>query len=156
MEPLWSLVVATGGKRWQMPRAGTRRKQAKTIAVDVVVERCAGLDVQGDSVVAAVRVPGKGKSRRRREQQTCSFRTTIDQLEQVGDWLAGFGVTLVGMEATGVYWRAVFLGARAALRVLALERLASPSANSAQTGSRAAQRQAAFEASTGGQRPLPT
>jgi transposase len=51
---------------------------------------------------------GGAKSRRRREQQTCSFRTTIDQLEQVGDWLAGFGVTLVGMEATGVYWRPVF------------------------------------------------
>jgi hypothetical protein len=28
MEP----VVATGGKRWQMPRARTGRKQAKTVA----------------------------------------------------------------------------------------------------------------------------
>jgi pimeloyl-ACP methyl ester carboxylesterase len=28
--------------------------------------------------------------------------------EQLADWLAGFEVTLVGMEATGVYWRPVF------------------------------------------------
>jgi transposase len=38
--------------------------------MDVVIERCAGLDVHRDSVVATVRVPGTGKSRRRREQRT--------------------------------------------------------------------------------------
>jgi transposase len=76
--------------------------------MDVVVERCAGLDVHRDSVVATVRLPGNGKSRRRREQQTRSFGTTIGQLETLADWLEGFGVTLVGMEATGVYWKPVF------------------------------------------------
>lgn len=74
--------------------------------MDVVVERCAGLDVHRDSVVATVRVPGAGS--RRREQQTRSFRTTIAELELLSDWLAGLGVRLVGMEATGVYWRPVF------------------------------------------------
>ena len=76
--------------------------------MDVVVERCAGLDVHRDSVVATVRLPGSGKSRRRREQQTRSFRTTIAQLETLADWLASSGVTLVGMEATGVYWKPMF------------------------------------------------
>ena len=76
--------------------------------MDVVVERCAGLDVHRDSVVATVRVPGKGKSRRRRAQQTRGFGTTIRQLEQLANWLQGFGVTLVGMEATGIYWKPVF------------------------------------------------
>jgi transposase len=76
--------------------------------MDVIVERCAGLDVHRDSVVATVRVPGKGKSRRRRAQQTRTFGTTIAQLEQLGNWLEGFAVTLVGMEATGVYWKPVF------------------------------------------------
>ena len=76
--------------------------------MDVIVERCAGLDVHRDSVVATVRVPGAGKSRRRRVQQTRSFGSTIGQLEQLGDWLEGFAVTLVGMEATGVYWKPVF------------------------------------------------
>jgi len=76
--------------------------------MDVIVERCAGLDVHRDGVVATVRVPGKGKSRRRRAQQTRTFGTTIAQLEQLGNWLEGFAVTLVGMEATGVYWKPVF------------------------------------------------
>jgi transposase len=76
--------------------------------MDVVVERCAGLDVHRDSVVATVRVPGKGKGRRRREQQTRRFGTTIARLERLAGWLAGFGVRLVGMEATGIYWRPVF------------------------------------------------
>ena len=76
--------------------------------MDVIVERCAGLDVHRDSVVATVRVPGTGKSRRRRAQHTRTFGSTIGQLEQLGDWLERVGVSLVGMEATGVYWKPVF------------------------------------------------
>jgi transposase len=76
--------------------------------MDLIVERCAGLDVHRDTVVATVRVPGKGKSRRRRAQQTRTFGATIAQLEQLGDWLDGFGVTRVGMESTGCYWKPVF------------------------------------------------
>jgi transposase len=74
--------------------------------MDVVVDRCAGLDVHRDSVMATVRVPGT--RRRQRERQTRRFGTTVAQLEALGDWLAGFGVTLVGMEATGIYWQPVF------------------------------------------------
>ena len=37
--------------------------------MDVLIERCAGLDVHRDSVMATVRLPGKG--RRQREQHTC-------------------------------------------------------------------------------------
>jgi transposase len=76
--------------------------------MDVIVERCAGLDVHRDTVVATVRVPGDGKSRRRRAQHTRTFATTVGQLERLADWLEGFGVTLVGMEATGCYWKPVF------------------------------------------------
>jgi transposase len=74
--------------------------------MDVVVERCAGLDVHRDNVVATVRVPGAG--RRRWEQQTRTFRATLAGLADLGEWLSGFAVTLVGMEATGVYWKTVF------------------------------------------------
>lgn len=59
-------------------------------------------------MVATVRVPGKGKSRRRRAQETRTFGTTIAQLERLGDWLAECGVTRVGMESTGCYWKPVF------------------------------------------------
>jgi transposase len=68
--------------------------------MDVLVERCAGLDVHRDSVLATVRVAGS--RRRQREQHTRRFRSTIAELEALADWLAGVGVTLLGMEATGV------------------------------------------------------
>ena len=74
--------------------------------MDVMVERCAGLDVHRDDVVATVRVPGEG--RRRWDQQTRTFKSTLAGLAGLGAWLAEMGVTLVGMEATGVYWKTVF------------------------------------------------
>ena len=48
-----------------------------------LVERCAGLDVHKDSVVACVRVPGEGGERR---QETRSFRTTTQGLLVLLDW----------------------------------------------------------------------
>jgi transposase len=74
--------------------------------MDAVVERCAGLDVHRDNVVATVRVPSGG--RRQWEQKTQTFRATLPGLDALGEWLSEFGVTLVGMEATGVYWKTVF------------------------------------------------
>jgi len=74
--------------------------------MDVLVERCAGLDVHRDNVVATVRTPGIG--RRLRAQQTRTFRATVGGLDELGGWLGELGVTLVGMEATGVYWKTVF------------------------------------------------
>jgi transposase len=64
------------------------------------------LDVHRDEVVATVRVPGQG--RRRWDQRTKTFRSTLAGLAELAAWLAGAGVTLVGMEATGVYWKTVF------------------------------------------------
>ena len=74
--------------------------------MDAVVERCAGLDVHRDNVVATVRVPSE--DRRRFKLSTRTFRATIGGLTELREWLAAFGVTLVGMEATGVYWKPVF------------------------------------------------
>lgn len=74
--------------------------------MDVLVERCAGLDVHRDTAVATVRVPGARRGTRRGETRT--FATTISGLERMADWLVGeHRVTLVGMEATGVYWKPV-------------------------------------------------
>ncbi len=74
--------------------------------MDVVVKRCAGLDVHRDNVVATVRVPSDDG--RRWVQTTKTFRATMAGLAELREWLAGFAVTLVGMEATGVYWKTVF------------------------------------------------
>jgi len=67
--------------------------------VDVVVERCAGLDVHRDNVVATVRVPSEDRGRWERETRT--FKATLGGLAELREWLVGFAVTLVGMEATG-------------------------------------------------------
>jgi transposase len=72
--------------------------------MDKFVERCAGLDVHKETVVACVRVPGAGG----REQHIQKFGTTTPDLLALRDWLTGFGITLVGMEATGVYWKPPF------------------------------------------------
>ena len=68
------------------------------------VERCAGLDVHKDSVAATVHVPGPEVSRL---QETRTFATTTRGLLALADWLASYGVTLVGMESTGCYWKPV-------------------------------------------------
>jgi transposase len=73
--------------------------------VNRLIERCAGLDVHQASVTACVRVPGGGGDR---HQEIQTFATTTTGLLGLGDWLQSFGVTLVGMESTGIYWRPVF------------------------------------------------
>jgi transposase len=73
--------------------------------MEVVVERCAGLDVHKDLVVACVRMPGPNGERVSEFAEFSAF--TVDLLV-LRDWLVAHGVTRVGMEATGVYWKPVF------------------------------------------------
>ncbi len=69
------------------------------------VERVGGLDVHKRTVTATVRFPGpKGG----RASRTATFSTTVKGLLELSDWLGRFGVILVGMESTGVYWKPVF------------------------------------------------
>ena len=70
-----------------------------------IVERCAGLDVHKASITACVRTPGEAGGL---HQEVREFSATTRGLLQLRDWLASFGVTLVGMEATGVYWKPVY------------------------------------------------
>ena len=62
-----------------------------------VIERSVALDVHKASLTACVRVPG--------EQHVEEFASTVHGLLALRDWLAGFGVTHVAMEASGVYWK---------------------------------------------------
>ena len=73
--------------------------------MEVLVERCAALDVHKDTVMACVRRPGPGA---RREQEVREFRTWTSALAELRAWLTGEGVVQVAMEATGVYWRPVW------------------------------------------------
>lgn len=73
--------------------------------MDIVVARCAGLDVHKKSVTACVRTPDGAGGRR---QQVRQFKTFLDGLESLRDWLVAEGVTEVVMEATGSYWKPVW------------------------------------------------
>jgi transposase len=73
--------------------------------VETLVERCAGLDVHKDSVTACVRVPD---SHAGRQVETRRFTTTTAGLGLLAEWLASFGVTRVGMESTGCYWKPIW------------------------------------------------
>jgi transposase len=74
--------------------------------MEVVHERCAGLDIGKKLVVAAVRSPGEGRAGRRQEVR--SFGTFARDLDELADWLESEGVSLVAMEATGVYWKPIW------------------------------------------------
>src|SRR5438477_438974 len=80
-------------------------RTAEGRSMDTLIERCAGLDVHKDTVVACVRVPARGGGR---EQSIQTFGTTTAQLLALRDWLVAHGVTRVGMESTGVYWKPVY------------------------------------------------
>jgi transposase len=56
-------------------------------------------------VVACVRTPGPDGDR---VSETRTFGTMTVELLTLRDWLVAHGVTLVGMESTGVFWRPVF------------------------------------------------
>src|SRR5829696_1003885 len=73
--------------------------------VELLVVRCAGLDVAKDEVVACVRVPDGGGGR---AQEVRTFPTFTSGLEALAGWLAGEGVTQVVMEATGQYWKPIW------------------------------------------------
>jgi transposase len=69
--------------------------------VELLVERCCGLDVHKKSVTACIRVPGPAGTRR---QEVRSFASFTPALEAMASWLSSEGVSTVAMESTGVYW----------------------------------------------------
>ena len=73
--------------------------------MQIIHERCAGLDVHKKSVYGCAIWPGeKGE----KKQQVRSFGTFTADLLKLADWLREHGVTHVAMEATGVFWRPVW------------------------------------------------
>ena len=72
--------------------------------MQVIHRRCAGLDVHKQTVVACVRIARD----REAAQHVQTFATTTTGLLALADWLASHDVAVVGMEATGVYWKPVW------------------------------------------------
>jgi transposase len=73
--------------------------------MDRLIERCSMLDIHKSQITACVRVPDGAGGRR---QEIREFAATTSGLLTLADWLRSWAVTVVGMEATGVYWRPVF------------------------------------------------
>ena len=73
--------------------------------MQVVAERCAGLDVHQATVVVCLLITVAGMLPRK---EIRTFGTMTHELEDLRAWLEQAGVTHVGMESTGVYWRPVY------------------------------------------------
>src|SRR5215469_15416716 len=86
-----------------MTRA-SRRQRGEGVVMEVIHERCAGLDVHKETVVGCVRVSERGEV----HHEVRRFATTTAGLLQLADWLRQIGCTHVALEATGVYWKPVW------------------------------------------------
>ena len=67
--------------------------------MEVLYERCCGLDIHKRTVVACLAIAEAAGQVRKRVR---SFGTMTDKLLALADWLAEQGVTHVAMESTGV------------------------------------------------------
>jgi transposase len=73
--------------------------------MDVLFERCCGLDIHKRTVVACLITP---RSPGTPTKEVRSFGTMTDELLQLADWLRAAGCTHVAMESTGVYWKPIW------------------------------------------------
>jgi len=73
--------------------------------MEVIHERCCGLDVHKRTVVACIRIQ---KAEGGAHMDIKTFSTMSFDLLILRDWLTASRVTHVAMESTGVYWKPVF------------------------------------------------
>lgn len=73
--------------------------------MEVVFERCCGLDVHKATVVACLWMRDQG-GKIYKEIQT--FSTMMMDLLVLHDWLKAKGVTHIAMESTGVFWKPIY------------------------------------------------
>jgi len=73
--------------------------------MQVLFNRCAGLDVHKATVVACVMVTAENGTV---QKEIKSFGAMTRDLLELGDWLKGHQVTHAAMESTGSYWKPVY------------------------------------------------
>ena len=73
--------------------------------MDVIYERCCGLDVHKRTIAACLIVPGMGGAP---QKEIRTFGTMTEDLLELMDWLVTAGCTHVAMESTGVYWKPIY------------------------------------------------
>jgi transposase len=72
--------------------------------MQIVYERCAGLDVHKKSVVACLLFSENGQLRKERQ----TFSTMTQDIVRLRDWLQASDCTHVAMESAGVFWKPVY------------------------------------------------
>jgi transposase len=73
--------------------------------MNIVHERCAGLDVHKKTVVACALVAhANGKPRK----EVRTFSTMTPDIVRMRDWLKTLGITHAAMESTGVFWKPIY------------------------------------------------
>jgi transposase len=73
--------------------------------MNLVYERCAGLDVHKKTVVLCATIPD---SAGQRHKERATFSTMTPDLLRLRQWLKDLQVTHVAMESTASYWKPVF------------------------------------------------
>ncbi len=73
--------------------------------MQVKYERCCGIDVHKDTVVACVIVPDASDQP---VKETRTFSTMTGDLTALAQWLKDKECTHVAMESTGVYWKPIY------------------------------------------------
>ena len=73
--------------------------------MEVVQERCCGLDIGKQSLAACRIVPGAQGSA---HKEIRTFGTMTEDLLSLAAWLTEAGVRHVAMESTGIYWRPIW------------------------------------------------
>ena len=68
--------------------------------MEILYERCCGIDIHKSVIVACVIVKNKHEIR--------TYKTMTDDLLQMCRWLKEEGVQMVAMESTGSYWKPVY------------------------------------------------
>jgi len=68
--------------------------------MDVIYERCAGIDVHKKMIVVALRIG--------RKTQIRQFGTLTHELREMTAWLMENGCEMVAMESTGSYWKPLY------------------------------------------------
>ena len=70
--------------------------------MELLYERCCGLDIHKNTVVACVMItPPKGRVKK----SIRTFGTTTADILALRDWVDAQGVTHLAMESTGIFWR---------------------------------------------------
>lgn len=68
--------------------------------MELIYNRCCGLDIHKDLIVASIFVGRKKEIR--------SFGTITDEILKLASWLNENEIQAVAMEATGVYWKPIY------------------------------------------------